>query len=250
MPRDSKNKEDLVRLNAGLDIPALKKEFHAEGRIHIPEILAKESAERLFKCLTQEIGWNLTYNDENGVQNIFAANQDKVTPQEWQDLSRKIRENAAARNFQFFYANFAVEDSYKQNLINDMYIARFYEFVNSTPFLDFIREITGIKTITHADQQATAYGPGHFLTEHNDYDPELGRKIAYVFSMTHDWPAEWGGLLQFINEGSRTVEGIAPGFNSLNLFSVPQRHFVSQVASYAKGARYSVTGWLLERPRV
>ncbi len=40
--------------------------------------------------------------------------------------------------------------------------------------------------------QATGYGPGHFLTAHNDFDPEKDRKVAFVFNFTKDWKAEWG----------------------------------------------------------
>ena len=43
---------------------------------------------------------------------------------------------------------------------------------------------------------------------------------------------------------ARVAEAWAPGFNTLALFAVPQRHSVSLVTPSAAYRRYSVTGWL------
>lgn len=36
--------------------------------------------------------------------------------------------------------------------------------------------------------------------------------------------------------------------NALNLFRVPALHAVTEVASFAAAGRYSLTGWLRQRP--
>ena len=44
-----------------------------------------------------------------------------------------------------------------------------------------------------------------------------------------------------------SAEGYTPRFNALNLFRIPAFHSVTQVANFAIGARYSVTGWIRAR---
>jgi Rps23 Pro-64 3,4-dihydroxylase Tpa1-like proline 4-hydroxylase len=65
-----------------------------------------------------------------------------------------------------------------------------------------------------------------------------------VYGLTHDWQAEWGGLLLFHDAGGDIERGYTPRFNSLNIFSVPQLHSVSYVSRVAPEPRLSVTGWL------
>lgn len=236
-----------IHLNPDLDAAALKASFAKEKRLHIPNVINKDAAERLYQCLTREIAFNLAYNDDEGQKDLYASQQEKMTPEQWQALQRKVVERARAGKFQYLYGSFAVGDAYKQKLIDDLYVARFFEFVNSAPFLAFMREVTGAKEIVRASQQATAYGPGHFLTDHNDFDPEKDRKIAYVFNMTKGWRPEWGGVLQFLGDDGVTETGLIPSFNALNFFAVPQRHIVSQVANYAGAVRYALTGWLMAK---
>ena len=50
-----------------------------------------------------------------------------------------------------------------------------------------------------------------------------------------------------IDPGGHIEEGYAPAFNALNIFRVPKRHAVTQVASFAGAERLSVTGWIRER---
>ncbi|HXV73946.1 MAG TPA: 2OG-Fe(II) oxygenase family protein [Sphingomonadales bacterium] len=236
-----------IRLNPKLDINALAAAFAGAGRVHIADVLEEEAAQRVHACLVEEIAWNLTWCDEEGTKNLFARERASKTQQELQAIRAGAFERARSGKFQFLYSNFAVEDAYRAKLIDDLYLARFYEFLNAEPFLSAMRTVTGAKTIVHADLQATAYGPGHFLTEHNDLDVEKGRKVAFVFNFTPEWKAEWGGILQIIEEGGRTLHGLVPAFNALNLFKVPTRHVVTQVATFAPAVRLSLTGWLTER---
>ncbi|MCH8081467.1 MAG: 2OG-Fe(II) oxygenase [Proteobacteria bacterium] len=236
-----------IRLNPDHDVKAYREAFARDKMLHIPNILVPEAAKRLHRCLTEEISWNLTYNDDEGLQHLFASKMAKMTPAERVALQQKVLQRAKTGKFQFFFGSFAIEDAYKENIVRDMYISRFYEFVNSEPFLDFMREITGFKTIAHATQQATAYGPGHFLTDHNDFEPGKSRKVAMVFNLTPEWKAEWGGILEFIDQEGKTTSGLIPSFNALNFFAVPRRHVVTQVATYSPAIRYAITGWLVER---
>jgi len=104
--------------------------------------------------------------------------------------------------------------------------------------------VTGAADITFADAQATAYGPRHFLTSHDDLSEAQKRRVAYVFNLSKGWRVDWGGLLAFHDGGAKVIEAMIPSFNALNLFAVPQSHSVTFVAPFAPRRRYSVTGWL------
>jgi Rps23 Pro-64 3,4-dihydroxylase Tpa1-like proline 4-hydroxylase len=70
------------------------------------------------------------------------------------------------------------------------------------------------------------------------------RLAAYVYGLTKGWRIEWGGMLLFHGPHERTANGMAPRFNTLDLFSVPQQHSVTMVTPAAPHRRYAVTGWL------
>jgi SM-20-related protein len=109
--------------------------------------------------------------------------------------------------------------------------------------LNTFRTITGRPEIRRADAQATRYLAGHFLRRHNDLHEEDGRVCAYVINLTRAWQADWGGLLQILDERGDVVRTLMPRFNTLSLFRVPTEHCVSPVAEFATGARYAITGW-------
>ncbi len=234
-----------INLNPHLDVAGLKAFFQENKRLHIPGIINEEAAEAVYNSLKNEIAFNLAYNDDEGQKDLYARDQKTMSLAERQAFHQKIMTRARTGTFQYLYGSFAVGDAYRQGLINDMYVALFFEFVNTPAVINLIQGITGIKGIKRASMQATAYGPGHFLTDHNDFDPEKDRKIAYVFNMTRDWKAEWGGILQFLEEDGVTESGLIPSFNALNIFLVPQRHIVSQVATYAPKVRFGLTGWFM-----
>ena len=48
----------------------------------------------------------------------------------------------------------------------------------------------------------------------------------------------------FHDADGHVAEGYVPRFNALNLFTVPQTHSVSQIASFVTASRYAITGWV------
>ena len=240
----SKTPGDIgIQINPELDRTALGAAFRRHGRIHIPGFLTAESAQRIHKCLVEDVPWNLVFND--GEKHFDLA------PEQWQALDKSkqqdIRNFALTRarsEFQYFYNNYPISDAYQAGIRPGLYLNRLHEFVNSALYLDFIREITGIDTVTFADSQATAYGPGHFLTEHHDDVGEKNRRLAYVLNLTPRWLPDWGGALQFLGGDGNIEAGFLPCFNALNMFAVPARHLVGYVAPFADGTRLAITGWI------
>lgn len=245
MPGDNTETKTLIRLNPALDALALKKEFAQKQRIHIPKILTEDSAERVYRSLAKEVDWHLVFNEGHKVHTLYPE-QVKAMTEDHKQKVRQIVISQAQKGFQFLYNNYNIYDYYLNGKNTDHLLHRFHEFLNSNVFLDFVRTLSGFETITFADSQATAYGPGHFLTMHHDEVPGKDRKMAYVFNFTPNWQMDWGGLLLFLGPDGNINGGFVPAFNALNMFAVPQDHAVSYVAPFAPAIRYSITGWLRE----
>lgn len=141
------------------------------------------------------------------------------------------------------FHNYSISDAVEQKSNPGVELNSFLDFVNSKETLDLIRTITEIKEIRFADCQATLYRPGHFLKVHNDDVERAGRLVAYTFSFTLNWHADYGGILHFLDDEGHVDEGYLPKFNALNLFKVPARHCVSYVTPFTTGGRYSLIGW-------
>ena len=122
---------------------------------------------------------------------------------------------------------------------------RLLEFLNCPDYLAFARALTGDARVRRMNAQATRYRGGHFLKLHDDFNAEEGRLYAYVINLTHEWKADWGGLLQFLDAEGRVIDTLMPRWNSLSIFRVPAPHVVSLVAPWAEGERLAVTGWML-----
>jgi Rps23 Pro-64 3,4-dihydroxylase Tpa1-like proline 4-hydroxylase len=200
----------------------------------------------LHDWLSTSAQWSLVLHDGQNVREATPA-QRRHTDEAWERQMAAFTYGRAREGFAFLYEHRPVADDPRERAADDSPVARFVDFLNSPPFLDFARRLTGFPDIVRADAQATRYRPGDFLTQHDDFD-KTGRKLrraAYVFNLTPRWQADWGGQLQFIGPEGHVTEAWAPRFNALNVFAVPQPHAVSIVAPFAGGARYAVTGWLL-----
>ncbi|HXV73945.1 MAG TPA: 2OG-Fe(II) oxygenase family protein [Sphingomonadales bacterium] len=236
---------DILELNPLLDRAALQAAFAKTRRLHIPDILTREAAQRIHQCLTSEVDWHLVFNEGEKVHTLYPV-QVKALTEAQKSQIRQIVVSQARKGFQFLYNDYNIYDYYLNGKDREHFLARFHEFLNSEAFLSFIREITGFASVRFADSQATAYGPGHFLTQHHDEIAGKNRKLAYVFNFTPGWKMDWGGILQFLGRDGNVECGFVPTFNALNLFAVPQDHAVSYVAPFAPAIRYSITGWLRE----
>ena len=231
--------ETTIKLNPALDTAALKKTFAEGGRIHIPNILTEASAKRVYQCLTNEVDWHLVFNEGEKTHTLFPEQVKALT----EDHKAKIRQivlSQAKNQFQYIYYDYNIYDYYLNNKNMDHFLHRFHEFVNSEKFLSFIREISGFDTITFADSQAMAFGPGHFLNMHHDEVEGKNRKMAMVFNFTPKWKLDWGGILQFPGKDGNVDLGLVPAFNALNMLAIPQDHAVSYVPPFAPEIRYTV----------
>jgi len=224
------------------DPAVIRSVFDRHGRAHVADVLLDESARALLGCLREEVPWRLSFNLGERTANLSEADVQSLT-----DVQRLTLEQhflaAAQKGFQYIFANWPIYDMWKTSQAQPALMVEMVEFLNSRAFLDFAREATGMREIAYADAQATRYGPGHFLTSHDDSVPRKGRLAAFVLSLTPKWMPDWGGILQFFDSQGHVEEGYVPRFNALNVFRVPAPHAVSYVTPFTSTYRYSISGW-------
>lgn len=230
-----------LRLSSSLDAAALRPAFEARRRLHIPGVLDPVSAGAVAAAMEAFDGWKVSVSAggelfELPLSGRVAAESGK---QSWIDQARV---DGADPRMQYIFDTRRL-DLEPEDAPRDA-VSETLAFLNGPAFIGFVRGVTGDDRIDFADAQATRYRPGQVLTAHDDTAPGKNRLYAYVLNLTREWRADWGGVLAFEGENGHVEEGFAPAFNALNLFAVPMRHAVTQVASFAPRDRLSITGWL------
>ena len=232
-----------LRLNADLDVDALAQAYRTQRRVRIDGLLASKGAEVLHRYLDAQDDWWHLINTPEGVIEMTRPARARMSGKRRAALDAKVY--AGARHgFQYRYEGLRVPDNPMTFGHQDDPLTEFAKLMSSKPMLAMLRAVTGHGELSFTDGHATAYGPGDFLTGHDDDVAGKKRLCAYVFGLTHGWRLEWGGLLLFHGTDDASVTGHVPRFNTLDLFAVPQQHSVSAVTPAAPFRRYAVTGWL------
>jgi len=224
-------------------VDSLASVFRDKGRVQIRDALEEAGAQAIHETLVAQKEWNLVYTHAG---RHIDSNATAVAG--WPETERRkldaIVHAEAAIGFQYFYANIPIYDLYHRGALPGRVFERLFEFLNGEEFLGAMRAITGANDIAFADAQATRFGPGHFLTSHDDAVLGKDRRVAYVLSLSPGWRRDWGGALQFFDALDNVEEAFTPSFNALNLFRIPAAHSVGVVAPFAQAPRYAITGWL------
>lgn len=231
-----------LRINPRLDLDALAAEFAERGCVQVPDVFDPAQAEALLRCLASEVPWGFAYYDE-GAKYLRHHQLEDLGAEQQRALQKQIYQRAA-KGYQYAYSVYPILDAYLQGWNEVALLNEFLEGLNSEPVIELVRRVTGMADVIKADAQATRYGPGQFLRQHNDQSPpdEVWR-AAYVYNLTPRWQPDWGGYLQLIDRNGDVWRGFRPRYNVLNLLAVPQPHLVSLVSPFAGAARYSITGW-------
>jgi hypothetical protein len=234
----------VIRLSPDLDLPALARAFVAGGqRLHISGVLSPDSAEAIAAALEAETRWKTTVAAGGAFLELPLNGRVAEDPAKQAWLDEAALDGSSPLTQYIF-------DTRRLSAAADLDETRgdaadaVPAFLNSPAFLDFARAVTGDDRIDLADAQASRYRPGHVLTAHNDVSAGKNRLYGYVLNFSREWRADWGGNLLFHGDDGHIEHGWVPAFNALNLFVVPTRHAVTQVASFAPRDRLSVVGWL------
>ena len=243
---------DLPQINPNLATMSYSDHYRSTGRVHIPDFLDPEGAERVASGLEHGVNWSyfLFAKDEAaGKKHLWEVTPDvraNYSPEQDRAL-HDLAYECVKEGYGFIYETNQLtrkgEDGKTVRLPHSGEMARFEEFVNSETFLQFARRVTGVDEIRRAESNATSFGPGQFLASHDD-SAAATRRVAFVFNYARHWRPDFGGLLEFLSKDGHIEEAYVPYFNSLNLFRVPQAHSVSCVSPFAPGRRLAVSGWL------
>lgn len=237
----------MFTLDPTLDLAMLAERYRRDGRVVIDNALAGDAALLLSAHLRQRTDWRKLVLSGDQVVEFDRAGWGAIPPERAEALNLAVY--AAARaGFQFRFDSIRVSDAVRDRAGDTTPLGGFARWMSSPTMLDALRAITGAADVRFADVQATAYAPGDFLTVHDDAVAGKHRRAAYVFGLTPGWRPEWGGLLLFHGPGGE-LRAVAPGFNRLTIFAVPQEHSVSEVTRAAPARRYSITGWLRAEPQ-
>ena len=210
-----------------LDIEPYRARLRAQGRVQVPGFLQDGAATRLHDCLRDEVPWETAQRTDAELAPGLARS---VAPGSADDAAL-LEAASRRRGFEFYFDP-------------QLVLHAVVDFLNSPPFIDFARHLTGDPAIRMVSAIAVRYRHGHFLRSHSDHASNEDRAFAYVMNLSRDWQPDWGGLLQFLDPAERrVVDTFTPAWNSLSLFRVPQPHVVSLVAPWAGSPRYSITGW-------
>ena len=233
----------MFRLNPALDPSALAASFAADGRLQARDFLHPEGAEILHAECRRREDWRQIVNSGDNVYDLDRPTRAAMSAQQIEALDQAVYAGAR-EGFQHRYEAIRVPDDKAARESSGDLFAKFALWLSGGEARDFLRAVIGRVELAFADAQATAYGPGDFLTGHDDAVEGKDRLAAYVFGLTRQWRPEWGGLLLFHDSEDDIERGLTPRFNTLNLFAVPQLHSVSMVTRSAPFRRYAITGWL------
>lgn len=211
--------------------------------LRISHFLNPEFADKIYKCLTQEVNWGLACRLD-GEAKTFLNTADT---NELDELTRKKLNSQMKDEFQFIYNTYMMVTAYLEQRDPELFLNRVLEWLNKVDTLAYFQKLTQNNTIKKINAQATKYRPGHFLTQHNDENRDEGRLYAYVIGFSKDWNPDWGGLLHILNDQGEIIKTLIPEYNSLSIFKVPQNHFVSYVTPFSSSSRLAITGWLLSK---
>ncbi|WP_230772618.1 2OG-Fe(II) oxygenase [Sphingomonas sp. Leaf4] len=246
-PIDAMPPAPMFTLDPALDLAALADAYRRDGRVVIDHPLPAETALLLAAHLRQRGDWRKLVLSGERVAEFDRAGWAAIPADRAEALNLAVY--AAARaGFQFRFDSIRLSDARRDRDADDSPLGDFARWMSSPSMLAALRTITGADDVRFADAQATAYAPGDFLTVHDDAVTGKHRRAAYVFGLTPQWRPEWGGLLLFHRKDG-DLRAVAPGFNRLTLFAVPQDHSVSEVTRAAPARRYSITGWLRAEPQ-
>ncbi len=231
-------------LHPSIDEAALQRAYEETGCVQIAPFLGGDGAERLLEHLLARPDWVLAAQAGSTRIVEFDRGTFEALPEKQRAAIAAMAAPIEPEVFRYLFERITAVTEPEAEREAGTLLGDYADFMVSAPVLALLKAITGAEDIDFVDVHASAYGPGHFLTLHNDNARGRGRRAAYVFGLTKDWRPDWGGLLLFHDGRGDVVRGLVPRMNALNLFRVPLDHSVSPVAGFAPARRYSVTGWL------
>jgi len=233
----------MINSNVIEKIPQYSEFYLKNGWVSIPDFYEQEFAESIYTRLSKETEWEMATLKEG---RPFVVKNDEFrqqSPEVQQSFVNEILNYARTNDFQYLYEYIRLLGDDSSQTVNYEDVKKLCQ--NET-YIEHLCKLTSLKSASFFDAQLTRYTPGCFLTQH--CDTRIGenslRHAAIVISLSKNWRADFGGLLNIQNDQGEILKTFTPQFNTLNILSIPFQHFVSQVANYTPYFRYSLIGWL------
>ena len=217
--------------------------FNTNGWVSIPNFLDKNIAESVYELCNKREQWSIA-TIKQGKPYIVDIEEFKELPAQLkhQFINEVLISASKEGDFQYMYEYIRLLGEGAQDEAEFKFIKN---FLLEPTYKDILGKVIGSE-VKDVDAKVTKYTAGYFLKEHNDVREQKDEKriAAYVLGLTKDWKADFGGLLNIMDDNHDVIKTIVPKFNTLTIFKVPKPHFVSQVANYCPKSRFSITGWL------
>ena len=223
------------------DWTALSEVLEDHGHVTVDDFLPAPLAKRLTEHLKQRQDWRWVLNSGEKILELSRAQVSSLDGHAKSQLDDACH-LAARTGFQFRYETIRTPDVARERMQSNDPLAALAERFCEGAMREGFSRLLQRQDLSFADMQATAFGPGDFLTGHDDVIKGKQRVAAYVLNLSPIWRLEWGGLLIF-HDANGTGRCFSPRFNRLHVFKVGQLHSVSEVTRAAPLRRYSLTGW-------
>ena len=240
----------LFQIRPGHDMAAIADTFARTGRAQIRDFLEPDAARNLHRLLVEGTEWHLAWQAGHDQAPAHAPMRQIQSrdPAQVTRIMQAAGQAVARSDYGFVYASYPIVKAYLERWAPGSGHDALIELINEGPFVDFVRQASGMPDLIKADAQATLFAPQHFLATHIDAKSAEGWRVAYVLSLCDvEWKPDWGGYLLFMDEDGDVTGGFRPRFNALNIFAVPTLHNVSYVAPFAPVERFAITGWVRDR---
>jgi Rps23 Pro-64 3,4-dihydroxylase Tpa1-like proline 4-hydroxylase len=218
-------------------LPSVTEVFSQSNKCRLANFFELEDANSLSQAVQNIREYDLVFHAGGENKAVPEAELRKHSDETRQQLQAEIFENAA-KGIGFLYGRRLVQKDDENQKLRQV-----FEWLNSPATISWIKSVTGMHDITHADANVTRFARSEFLTRHNDVLPGETRRVAFVINLSPKWHADWGGLLQFFEADGTSTHSWTPTFNSLSLFDVKHIHSVTSIAPYAPALRLAISGW-------
>lgn len=237
----------VTKIKSGHDTATLAKEFKANNYVQVGNAFEENSAENIYFALRNEVFWLWSFNNKKGIQRKTGNDLKKMSPTEQGQMMKDLYINAQ-ENFQFIHYTVPLFD--KKVMANKMLVEseihQIFKFLKSKKMSSFIQDITGLAEVKLADAECFWFQRDHFHSSHKSRGKGKKRRICFELNVTKDFKADWGGMLQMLDDDGHILKGYRPSFNKLNIYDSEQKNSISFVAPFSGEPRLSINGWFDE----
>ena len=236
------NSLSKILLNKDINPEEFASTLQEKGRVQIKNIFSDKTADHLYNLIKQNKTWYLAYNEGDQYYESILQEFEKMPAHLKQQFMNNIYRRART-SFQYLFQQYYITQAVEKGEEKGHPLHVMHDFVNADPFMSFMKKLTGEDNIRFIESFVSSYGPGHFLTDHDDTHDKNDRVVAYTIGMTKNWKKDWGGHLAFFDDDGNIKQALMPSFNTLSVFLIPQPHAVQFVAPFAQMNRVSFLGW-------